>query len=119
MRFMWVGIGGAVGSVLRYLVGLWLGDARFPWGTLSVNIVGSFALGLLFALAPGRWPVAATTGISVGLIGGFTTFSTFAWETLATAQGGDHGRAGLYLLVSVVGGLVAALIGHLAGRGLA
>ncbi len=110
MRFVWVGVGGAVGSLLRYAVALLTGDSDFPWGTLIVNIVGSFALGMLLAYALGRWPATVVTGLSVGLIGGFTTFSTFAWETVSMAGSGS-GRAIFYLAISLVGGLSAAWLG--------
>ncbi len=116
MRFLWIGVGGAVGSMLRYGAGLWFSGSRFPWSTLSVNIVGSFALGALLTYAPGRWPTAITTGLTVGLIGGFTTFSTFAWESLTMTQAGDVSRAAVYIVGSVVGGLIAALLGYVAGR---
>jgi len=118
MRFIWVGVGGAVGSMLRYRVGLWFSSARFPWATLSVNIVGSFALGVLLAYALGRWSTTITAALAVGLIGGFTTFSTFAWETFAMTQAGEISRAAVYLFVSLVGGLLAALLGYAAGRAL-
>ena len=118
MRFIWVGVGGAIGSMLRYGVGLWFSSARFPWATLSVNVVGSFALGLLFTYALGRWSTTITTGLAVGLIGGFTTFSTFAWEGFTMTQAGEISRAAIYLVVSLVGGMLAALLGFAAGRAL-
>jgi CrcB protein len=100
------------------LVGLWFSTARFPWATLSVNVVGSFALGLLFTYALGRWSTTITTGLAVGLIGGFTTFSTFTWESFTMTQAGEISRAAVYLAVSLVGGLLAALVGYAAGRAL-
>ncbi len=78
MRFVWVGVAGAIGSVVRYAVALAFSGARFPWGTLSVNIIGSLALGFVFSWGLSRWPVSVSTPIAVGLVGGFTTFSTFA-----------------------------------------
>lgn len=84
-----VGAGGFVGAVLRY----WLSGAvyaalpapRLPWGTLAVNVVGCFAIGLLGGLVDGRGLLAPGTRLFllIGLLGGFTTFSTFGWETLA------------------------------------
>jgi CrcB protein len=115
MRFIWVAVGGAVGSTLRYGVGLWFSSARFPWATLSVNVVGSFFLGVLLTYALGRWSTTVIAGLAVGLIGGFTTFSTFAWETITITQAGDTSRAVVYVLVSLVGGLLAALLGYSAG----
>jgi CrcB protein len=119
MRFIWVGAGGAVGSLLRYGIALWFGTSRFPWGTLIVNLAGSFALGVLMTYALGRWPTTITAGLAVGLVGGFTTFSTFAWETLTMTQAGGISRAALYIVVSLAGGLVAALLGFATGRALA
>ncbi len=116
MRFIWVAVGGAVGSMFRYGVSLWFSDARFPWATLWVNVVGSFALGLLLTYALGRWSTTITIGLAVGLIGGFTTFSTFAWETFTMAQAGQTSRAAVYLFVSLVGGLLASLLGYAVGR---
>ncbi len=118
MRFIFIGVGGAVGSMLRYGVGLWFGSTRFPWATLSVNVVGSFALGILFTYALGRWSTTVTTGLAVGLIGGFTTFSTFAWEGFTMTQAGEVSRAVTYLGLSLIGGLFAALLGYIAGRAL-
>jgi CrcB protein len=118
MRFIWVGVGGAVGSMLRYGVGLWLSTTRFPWSTLSVNIVGSFALGVLLTYALGRWSTTITTSLAVGVIGGFTTFSTFAWESFTMTQAGEISRAAVYLTLSLVGGVLAALAGYAAGRAL-
>jgi len=118
MRFIWIAVGGAIGSVFRYGVGLWFSSARFPWATLSVNLVGSFAFGLLLTYALGRWSTTITTGLAVGLIGGFTTFSTFAWESFTMTQAGEIRQAAAYLVVSLVGGLLTALLGYAAGRAL-
>lgn len=118
MRFVWVGVAGAVGSVLRYLVGLSLGDSHFPWATLVVNLVGSFALGLLLTWGMARLPVSITTPVAVGLLGGFTTFSAFAWEGMFMAGSGRAQLAAVYVLTSVVGGLAAALLGRVVGSSL-
>ncbi len=112
MRVIWIGLGGAVGSMVRYAIGLWSATSRFPWATLSVNVVGSFLLGLLLSYALGRWSTTVTTALAVGLLGGFTTFSTFTWESFTMIQAGTAGRAAAYVAASVVGGLVAALLGY-------
>ncbi len=116
MRFLWVGVGGAVGSMLRYGVSLLLADREFPVATLTVNVVGSFAIGFVLMFTAGRWSTTLSTALAVGLIGGFTTFSTFAWETLTLSQSGSPVRAGLYLGLSVVGGLTASALGAVVGR---
>lgn len=118
MRFMWVAVAGAAGSILRYLVGLSFGDSHFPWATLAVNLVGSFLIGLLVTWGMERLPVTVTTPVAVGLLGGFTTFSAFAWEGLFMAGSGHAPLAMLYVLGSVVGGLTAALLGRLVGSSL-
>lgn len=118
MRFVWVGVAGAVGSIIRYIIGLSMGSTHFPWATLLVNITGSFFLGFLLTWGLGRLPVAVTTPIAVGLLGGFTTFSAFAWEGLFMAGSGRAALAASYILASVTGGLLAALAGRVVGQAL-
>ena len=118
MRFLWVGLAGAVGSIARYAVGLIVDQSRFPWATLGINLSGSFLLGLFLTLALGRVSVAVMTPVAVGLIGGFTTFSTFAWEGFTIGRSGRHWVAVIYVTVSVLGGLTAAWVGYTLGRSL-
>ena len=109
MSYLWVALGGALGSVARYAVSLgtlrWLGGA-FPWGTLIVNVAGSFAIGLLAALvsADGRPALGgdARAFVMVGILGGFTTFSSFSLETLNLARGGELGAAAANVGLSLV-----------------
>lgn len=115
MRFIWVGVAGAAGSVLRYAVGLALGNTHFPWATLGVNLGGAFLLGLVMTLGVDRFPPALVVPITVGLLGGFTTFSAFAWEGLMLTGTGRTTQALGYVGVSVLGGIVAALLGRWAG----
>jgi CrcB protein len=108
MLYVWVALGGAIGSVARLACSLaavrWFG-AAFPWGTLFVNVVGSFAIGLLAALvaADGRPLLGADARafVLVGVLGGFTTFSSFSLETLALARSGALGAAGANVALSV------------------
>jgi CrcB protein len=116
VRFVWVGVGGAFGSVIRYAIGLTARQSLFPWATLAINLSGSFILGLFLTWALGRLPAAVITPISVGVLGGFTTFSTFAWEGLFLTRSGRTGLALIYVLLSVVGGIVAAWVGYRLGR---
>jgi CrcB protein len=116
LNCLYVGLGGFAGSVLRYLVGL-LPFARdgLPWKTLGINVLGAFALGLLSALAvknPGLSPRLLLL-LRVGVCGGFTTFSTFAFETSALLQSGQTWTAAGYMAASLVLGVAAAFAGQL------
>jgi CrcB protein len=116
MRYLWVGLGGALGSVARYAIGVRVDQTAFPWATLGINLTGAFVLGLFLTLALGHLSVAVITPIAVGVLGGFTTFSTFAWEGFTHARSGRVGVALTYVTVSVVGGLLAAGAGYALGR---
>jgi CrcB protein len=118
MTYVWIALGGALGSVARYACATatarWLGTA-FPWGTLLVNVTGSFAIGLLAALvaADGK-PLLGSDArafLLVGMLGGFTTFSSFSFETLELVRGGAAGVAALNAAISVALCLVGAWLG--------
>jgi CrcB protein len=121
MGFLWVALGGALGSVARYgCAGLalrWFGPL-FPWGTLFVNVVGSCAIGALAGLtAPdGRPLVTGDTRafLIIGVLGGFTTFSSFSLDTLSLARQGAWAAAGTNVLASVALCLLAVYLGYLA-----
>lgn len=108
-----VALGGAAGALARWLVsarvGAWLGSG-FPWGTLAVNILGSFAMGIAAVVCIERMALGpvARAGIMVGLLGGFTTFSTFALEAVQLSEGGFAWRAAANAVVSVVACIAAA-----------
>lgn len=112
-----VALGGATGSVLRWwwsgAVARATGTLTFPWGTLAVNLAGSFAIGALLGLAEGRDGLAPGVRLLLvtGVLGGFTTFSAFSWETLALVRAGQVPAAIGYAAGSVAGGLLAALAG--------
>lgn len=95
MVVLLVGSGGFLGSVLRYLVGQWVlslsGNSVFPYGTLAVNVLGCLAIGILNGVAETRGLFNAEIRglLFIGLLGGFTTFSSFSYETLALARGGQ------------------------------
>ncbi|MBV9995298.1 MAG: fluoride efflux transporter CrcB [Caulobacteraceae bacterium] len=119
--YLWIAVGGAIGSVARYacssLVAGWFGEA-FPWGTLLVNVSGSFVIGF-FAMASGPDGRLLVSGqlrqfVMIGLCGGYTTFSSFSLQTLTLAQDGSVGRAGLNVLSSVVLCLAAVWLGYAA-----
>ncbi len=115
--------GGAVGAVARFLVstGVYrLLGRDFPWGTLAVNVIGSFGMGLLFVLLLERSLMAPEyrTAILVGFLGSFTTFSTFSLETLTLVEQGEALRAMLNVAISVMLCLVACWAGIVAARAL-
>lgn len=116
-----IAVGGAVGAVLRYGMSngitQWLGRG-FPYGTLSVNVLGSLLMGLLYVLLIDRIAVSAEwrAALLIGLLGAFTTFSTFSMETLNLIEQGALLKAALNIILSVVLCLGATWIGVLAGR---
>lgn len=120
-RFLWICLGGAVGTGARYLLSGWLLRAAgpgFPWGTLAVNVAGSFLLGLLLQVPLAAEPGSPTLrlALATGVLGGFTTYSTFNYETIRLFQE-EAWLAGLaYLGATVIGCLVAGLLGILSGR---
>ena len=119
--YIWIAIGSALGGVGRHWCGVTaarlLGET-FPWGTLFVNVSGSFIIGFFatFTGPDGRF-VASTTArqfVMVGLCGGFTTFSAFSLQTLNLMQDGQWGHAGLNIGASVFLCLLAVWLGHVA-----
>ncbi|MEL6915971.1 MAG: fluoride efflux transporter CrcB [Pseudomonadota bacterium] len=107
----YVALGGALGSVLRALVGM---TVAFPLGTLTVNIAGSFAIGIAWALGVAKSP-ALHPFVMLGLLGGFTTFSTFSLDVLRLYEGGHVAGALGYVLASVVLSLAAVALGLFLG----
>ena len=113
MNALFVFLGGGTGSVLRYLVGMWIGSAAFPWATLVVNAVGSFAIGLLGGWASRfGWSEETRLLPTTGLCGGFTTFSTFSKESLAIAEAGRWSAFAAYAFGSVAVGIAAVALGY-------
>ncbi|WP_396221926.1 fluoride efflux transporter CrcB [Gemmatimonas sp.] len=114
-----VAAGGATGSVARYVLGTLLlrVGSGFPVSTLLINVSGSFLIGLLARLfdAPDQNQVLRAA-LTVGICGGFTTFSTFSAETVTLLQQGKAGRAALYVTVSLVLGVLATFAGLAVGR---
>ena len=113
MNALFVFLGGGVGSVLRYLAGMWIGSGAFPCATLAVNAVGSLAIGLLGGWAS-RFGWSEETGLllTTGLCGGFTTFSTFSKESLAIAEAGRWSAFAAYAFGSVAVGIAAVALGY-------
>ena len=112
-----VSLGGGVGSVLRYLAGMWIGSAAFPWATLAVNAVGSLAIGLFGGWAARfGWSDEMRLLLTTGLCGGFTTFSTFSKESLALAEAGRWCAFAAYAIGSVAIGIAAVALGYWVAR---
>ena len=117
MTLLVIAVGGALGAVFRYVTSGWvqtLSGGFFPWGTLTVNVLGSLVLGFLLV-----WLQSTASSpeirdlVTVGFLGSFTTFSTFSYETLAMLRDGEWWRAGGYAAGSVALGLVAVTMGAL------
>jgi CrcB protein len=123
-RVLWIAAGGAVGSVARYLVGRWLtsvSTSDFPWGTFAVNLAGSFLLGAVMCLAVEAKVLSDTArlALGVGVLGGFTTYSTFAYETWRMADAREWGHAALYVGATLLLCLAGVAAGTAAARALA
>jgi CrcB protein len=113
-----VSAGGVVGVVARYALGTTVSHDTLPWVTVAINVAGSFLLGLLTTVGAGLAP-EVRTALGVGLLGGFTTFSTFSVDVLKQIEAGEGGKALLYVLASVILGIGAAAVGYYAGRAVA
>jgi CrcB protein len=120
-RILAIAAGGSLGTLARYEVGLAMvtPGLGFPWSTFTVNVVGSFILGVIVTLVTERWPPTRYVRpfAAIGFCGGFTTFSTLTVVLMRQAEGGRLGLAALYLGVSLVAGVAAAGVGVLLARG--
>lgn len=124
LAYLWVALGGALGSVARFWLNGVVSDrfgATFPWGTMTVNVIGSFIIGVLGALTipEGRMSSEARTVttqlLMIGICGGFTTFSSFSLQTLSLVRDREWLYAGGNILLSVVLCLIATWLGYLLG----
>ena len=117
MLILMIALGGAFGAVARYGLSGWvhsLQDTTFPLGTLVVNVLGSFLLGLSLPLFESlAWSADLRTLVTIGFLGAFTTFSTFSYEAVVLLEGGEWARGGLYMGSSLLLGL-AGILGGLA-----
>lgn len=120
LSYGYVALGGAIGSMLRFGINRWLtlflGDA-LPWGTILINIGGSFIIGLFAALFEGAagisTPLELRQFVLVGLCGGFTTFSSFSLQTLTLLNAGEPGRALINIALSLALCLTAVALGYM------
>ena len=125
MMYVWIMLGGALGSGARYWCSGFAAHhfgETFPWGTLIVNVLGSFIIGFFatFTGPDGRLFVSteARQFVMVGLCGGYTTFSSFSLQTLNLVRDGEMGRAGANIAFSVALCLLAVWLGHVAAASL-
>lgn len=118
-NYLWVGLGGALGSMARYWMGIavarHLGET-FPWGTLFINIIGSFVIAMFGTLTvpsgPYSVPADARLFVMVGICGGFTTFSSFSLQSIDLLREGEAIRGLAYMLSSVLLCILAAAAGY-------
>jgi CrcB protein len=118
---LWVGVGGGVGAIARYTLGLWIAErlgTTFPWGTLIINIMGSLLIGIILTvltekvIADPAWRLL----LVVGFLGGYTTFSSYTFEALTLATAGEWLLALAYVLGSNVVGLLAVVLGAMVAQ---
>lgn len=123
MTMLWVAAGGAIGAMGRYFIGgqmlRWFGP-HFPWGTFSVNIIGSFAMGLIAGFLAHKFNISPELRafLTIGVLGGFTTFSAFALDVSVLLERKDQGLALLYIAGSVGLAVAALYAGLMLARGL-
>lgn len=115
---IWVALGGAIGSAARYGLAGAVNYRAHPWGTVTVNVLGALLLGLLVGIWGFRADSEMRVGVAVGLLGGFTTFSTFAVDTIYLWEHGQGTEALLSIAVTMVIGIGAAVAGVAIGRSL-
>jgi len=124
IRLCSIGLGGFTGAILRYLVSGWVqdrsGSIAFPYGTLSVNLIGCFVIGFLTFLVETRsfFSVETRSFILIGLLGSFTTFSTFGNETLVLIRGGRLDMAAFYTGAHLIVGIIMVWMGRIAASGI-
>jgi len=120
-QFLWVCFGGALGTGLRYLLSVWMTKmlgATFPYGTLAVNVIGSFLIAVVVYAASESATISPTLRVvlATGVLGGFTTYSAFSLETLALVHNGLWTTAALYVLGTLLGCLLACQLGWSAAK---
>lgn len=122
MKIFWaVAVGAALGGVSRHYLAMFVhqrSGTEFPLGTLVVNVTGSLLLGVImrYALQTDVISPEARSFMATGFCGGYTTFSTFSYDTVKLLEEGEYGRAGLYVSASVIISLLATLVGFAAAQ---
>jgi fluoride exporter len=119
-RFLWICFAGAAGTGARYLVALWAAQrfgSTFPFGTVIVNVVGCFAIAaFMHAALALSWSATARSAITIGFIGGLTTYSSFNYETSRLFEEGARGAAVLNATATIFGAFAAGWLGMLSAR---
>lgn len=120
-KYLIVAFGGALGSMLRFWAGLYVSSrmgSRFPYGTLVINVTASFLVGLVVTIlaAKTHWSPNWRYLIPIGFLGGYSTFSTFEYETFQLFSSGEMLMAGLNVIFSVAAGFVAVWLGAITGK---
>jgi len=120
MHYLYIAAGGSLGALGRYFISVWAvqrAETLFPWGTLVINLSGSFVMGTLYELFEAlALPPACRAFFTIGFLGAFTTFSTFSLETVTLLRDGEWRLAGFNALISVSFGVVLTLTGMIVGR---
>jgi fluoride exporter len=121
LKYLMVGVGGGLGSILRFWLGSYIGGrlgSRFPYGTFVINVTGSFLIGMVLTILAEKtqWSPNWRYLIPIGFIGGYTTFSTFEYETLRLVQDGQMVTAMFNVVGSVMVGFAGVWAGAVAGR---
>lgn len=120
MEYAFIGLGGGIGALGRYFISVWVAERIqmiFPWGTLLVNLTGSFFIGLLFEVFEAlALPIAYRAFFTIGFLGGLTTFSSFSLETVNLLRDGEWKLAALNMSLNVFVGVGMTLAGIFLGR---
>lgn len=119
-RFLWICLAGAAGTGARYLIAVWAAQrfgSAFPYGTLLVNLIGCFAIAAVMhaALTLG-WPATTRAAVTIGFIGGLTTYSSFNYETMRLFEEGAPATAAVNVALTALGGFLAGWLGLIAAR---
>lgn len=120
-KYFYIAVGGALGSLARYSLGVFVTDrigGKFHWGTFVINITACFIIGFSLAFLGRRTDLSAAWRflIPVGFVGAYSTFSTFEWETFTNLQSGSFSIASLYVVSSILLGLIAVWLGVMIAR---
>jgi len=121
VTYLVISIGAVLGANARFILGRWVADrmgAGFPYGTLIINVSGSFLIGIVLTVATQRAiaPSWFQPALAIGFLGAYTTFSTFSYETLSLVNAGSVAAAAANIGVSVAGAMIAVYLGTVVGR---